>query len=147
MLGCRVWPVGRLSEAAARRVARAARAFREQPCVLVVSGGRRWQGECEADAMADALVELGVPAGGILRERCSLSTCENAYYVAELLGRGRRVGVVSCDWHLPRALLSFRRAGLEPSPLPAPSPALPPLRRLRRSARERASFWLDEVAT
>lgn len=61
------------------------------------------------------LREHGVPEGAIVRERCSLDTRDNARFAAALLARrGRsRVVLVTCTWHLPRALRLFRASGLE----------------------------------
>ena len=97
--------------------------------------------------MRGFLVDAGVPEGAILVELWSHSTLENARYAARLLGpRGlRRVGVVTCDWHMKRALSLFRREGLEASPVPAGSPprALPS--RAYRALRERLSGWFDAL--
>jgi len=93
--------------------------------------------------MRAELVRAGVPAEAIVRERCSLSTRENARFTAALLRRRgmRRVTVVTCDWHLPRALAAFRRAGLEVEGFAAPSVAVPWRRRVVRWGRERVLAW------
>jgi uncharacterized SAM-binding protein YcdF (DUF218 family) len=112
---------GQLAEGAARRrVLAAADHWRrtpeaDRPAVLIASGGRRWEGRLEADAMAAALAALGVPAERIVRERLSHTTRENARYVAaECARRGiDRVAIVSCLWHLPRAVRLFEAQGLE----------------------------------
>jgi uncharacterized SAM-binding protein YcdF (DUF218 family) len=150
VLGCRLRPGGRLSPAAARRAERAAEAYHAGLApVLVVSGGRRWHGVPEAAALRQELVKLGVSETALVTECCSLSTCENARYAKPLLeSRGAsKVGVVTCDWHMPRALLAFRRAKLEPLPLAAPSPNGSYSRTLIRSLRERISWYLDCFAT
>jgi uncharacterized SAM-binding protein YcdF (DUF218 family) len=147
VLGCRVRD-GRLSAAAARRVERAARAYREHGAPLVIaSGGKLWQGVIEADAFTRALVELGVPAERVVCERESQTTRGNARGVARLL-RERGVvqlGLVTCDWHMPRALSLFRQSGLEPVALPALSPPASRGRRCLRWLRERGSSALDVV--
>jgi uncharacterized SAM-binding protein YcdF (DUF218 family) len=138
LLGCPVRDVP-LSGAALRRVERAASAYHEGlATTLVVSGGRRWNGVVEADALGAALAARGVPEARMLLERESRTTHENAVKTAKLLlsSDQRRVGVVTCDWHLPRALYCFRRAGFEPSGIPAISPPLPPLSSLYRALRE-----------
>ncbi|MBN1609579.1 MAG: YdcF family protein [Polyangiaceae bacterium] len=148
ILACRVGPGGYLSPAAHRRIRRGAEAFAEGVASrIVVSGGRRWQGVSEAEAFATRLVELGVPAQAIDRELCSLSTCENARYTARILhARGqRRVALVTCDWHMPRALASFTLAGLEPLAYPATTPRGRPMHRSR--LRERVSWRLDRWMT
>lgn len=93
--------------------------------------------------MSAELVRAGVVADAIVRERCSLSTRENARYTAALLQRRGidRVVVVTCDWHLPRALAAFRRAGLEVEGSAAPSVAVPWRRRVVRWGRERVLAW------
>ncbi|HEY6463027.1 MAG TPA: YdcF family protein, partial [Polyangiaceae bacterium] len=109
-LGCRVTldGEGRLSGALGRRVRAAAHAYGAyqqqtgEGTLVVASGGRHWDGEVEADAMARELVRLGVPEAAIVRERCSLSTRENARYAAAALARRgiERALVVTCPWHL-----------------------------------------------
>lgn len=145
VLGCRVRD-GRLSAAAARRVERAASAYREHEAKLVIaSGGKLWQGVMEADAFTRRLVELGVPAEHVLGERESQTTRGNARSVAQMLRqRGVvRVGLVTCDWHMARALWLFQKSGLEPIAIPATSPAAGRGRRGVRWLRERASSALD----
>ena len=120
VLGCRVRldAAERLSPSAlARRVEMGARTYLQRGdarTVIVVSGGRRWGDEVEADAMARELTLRGVPAGAIVRERCSLSTRENARFAAELLGRrgARGAVLVTCPWHMARAVALFSRAGV-----------------------------------
>jgi uncharacterized SAM-binding protein YcdF (DUF218 family) len=123
VLGCRVrWlgaptPTRILAGAAGRRVEAAAQVYTQaskdprRGVVVVTSGGCRWEGVAEAGAMKDALVARGVPPTALVRELCSLSTRENARFSLPLLrDRGvTAVVVVTCDWHLPRALGHFRR--------------------------------------
>jgi uncharacterized SAM-binding protein YcdF (DUF218 family) len=133
VLGCRVVldGGGRLVPGALRRrVERGAEAYftrGDAATVVVVSGGRHWAVDAnadanavtcelvEADAMARELVARGVPEGAIARERCSLSTRDNARFSAETLGRRgiARAGVVTCSWHLHRALALFAREGID----------------------------------
>ena len=147
LLGCRV-AVGALPPPAVRRVAQAAEAFRLGLAPrVVVSGGRRWEGEVEADRLAAELVRHGVPRAALLLERESRSTRENAVLTARLLASlgQRRVGIVSCDWHLPRAVWSFRHEGLEAEAVPAKAPPVPPLRGVARFLREQGA-WLSDRA-
>ncbi|HEX5101798.1 MAG TPA: YdcF family protein [Polyangiaceae bacterium] len=141
LLGCRVREP--LVGAPLRRVERAASAHREGMAPLVVvSGGRSWNGVVEADVLGGALIERGVPAESLVYERRSRTTHENAVRTAELLlARGaKRVGVVTCDWHLPRALYCFRRAGFEAIGIEARSPPLPLPRRVFRTLRETTAW-------
>ncbi len=122
VLGCRVGSMSP-STAAGRRVRAAASAWRDGTWI-VASGGRRWGGLAEADAMRAALLTLGIPSALIVRELVSLSTRENALRSArllELLG-ATHVCVATCDWHLPRALREFARAGVSASGVAASSP-------------------------
>jgi uncharacterized SAM-binding protein YcdF (DUF218 family) len=146
LLGCRVDGLGRLSAPARRRAERTAAAYRDlRPRVVIASGGRRWDGLCEADALGQTLVSLGVDESAIVRERESLTTRENARYSARLLReRGiTEVGVVTCDWHLARALECFRREGVEATGIPAVSPPVSRFARRVRSARERLALRLE----
>lgn len=145
VLGCRV-PGGRLSHAALRRVERAARAYAEEGAELVIAcGGKSWDGFQECAVFAEGLAGRGVPRERLLEERESLTTRGNARGVARLLsGRAAaRLGVVSCDWHLPRALRLFQRVGLTAVGVPAPSPERPLPVVAARALREQLSLALD----
>jgi uncharacterized SAM-binding protein YcdF (DUF218 family) len=149
VLGCRatLGPDGHLGPGVlARRVAAASRLYAVRAArvgVVVASGGRRWDEVVEADAIARDLTRDGVPPSLIVRERCSLSTWDNARFVAEALARrGMPLGmpralVVTCDWHMPRALALFARAGVEAhAGAVALDPDSSPRRRLWRWGRE-----------
>ena len=150
LLGCRLGRRGELSQTAARRATRAAEAFRAglSPHVLTC-GGKAWSGVREADALATFLFESGVPEAALEREIWSHSTRENAHFAAQLLlPRGlRRIGLVTCDWHMARALRCFEGAGFEPVALPALAPRLRGASALLRAARERVSFAVDSART
>jgi uncharacterized SAM-binding protein YcdF (DUF218 family) len=81
----------------------------------------------------------------LLRENRSLTTRGNAQGVLGLLARRKpaRLAIVTCDWHLPRALRLFRRLGLTPIGVPATSPARPLAVVAARAVRERLSLALD----
>jgi uncharacterized SAM-binding protein YcdF (DUF218 family) len=122
-----------------RRARAAAGAFKERDAQLVVAcGGRAWNGVVEADAMASLLRDDGVPEHAIVRERCSLDTLENARFASELLARREKkeVLVVTCTWHLPRAVALFRRAGLVVTGLGVDAPDATRLERVYWRARE-----------
>lgn len=150
LLGCRLRPFGALSAAGERRVARASEAYRSGlgPRILAC-GGKIWSRVREADALCAALIRNGVPDSALEREGFSRSTRQNARYAAKLLlPRGiRRIGLVTCDWHMARALRCFRGAGFDATPLPAPAPPLHGLPGLERAVRERLSFAVDRFVT
>jgi cyclophilin family peptidyl-prolyl cis-trans isomerase len=112
--------------------------------IVIASGGRRWGDFVEADVMARELTRRGVPEGATVRERCSLTTRDNARFAAAMLARrgiGRAV-VVTSDWHLDRAVALFRQTGLLVEGVPAHHPAAWATR-LRRRATERLLIWLQ----
>lgn len=148
VLGCRP-ETPTLGGAARRRVEACARAFLASagPDDLVVcAGGRVWSQRVEADAFAEGLVARGVPPARIVRERCSMTTGENARFVAGQLGRRgvARVRLFTCAWHMPRAAGHFRAQGLEVVEEPAVAPG-GLLVGVTRAARERTAVWLDEL--
>ncbi|MGH7282978.1 MAG: YdcF family protein [Polyangiaceae bacterium] len=104
-------------------------ARRSEFSCVIASGGRAWPArddrsvEVEADVIASDLIARGVPAQIVVRERCSHSTRENARYCAMLLARRGidRATLVTADWHVPRALLNFRREGLVVDAVGVPS--------------------------
>jgi uncharacterized SAM-binding protein YcdF (DUF218 family) len=150
LLGCRVIGPSALSPTSARRAQRALQAFREGLGRHVLTcGGKAWDGVREADALSAYLVEHGLPAHAIERELWSRSTRQNAHYAARLLlPRGvRKIGLVTCDWHMPRATRSFEGAGFEVEPLPAFTPAVTVGVGLKRDVRERIALALDALVT
>lgn len=97
------------------RVHAAAQAYDAGRAARIVACGGQLPGHerAEADVMARLLEEAGVPAQAILRERESQDTMENMRFAARLLGgaKGKRVLVVTSDYHLRRACMTARRIG------------------------------------
>jgi len=150
LLGCRVAGPATLSPPAARRAQRAVQAFQAGLGEhILICGGKAWSGVREADALRAYLLERGIPERALERELRSRSTRQNARYAAQiLLPRGQQqVALITCDWHMPRALLCFRGAGFDPEALPATSPAVSLGQQLLRQAREQASLLLDHWLT
>ncbi len=149
VLGCRIAPSGRPAAPAARRAATGASAFFAGVAPrIVVSGGRRWGSHVEARALRRALEGAGVPASAVVEELCSLSTYENAVFSAAVLARlgARRAAVVTCPWHMARALRSFRAAGVDAVPLPTGLAEIARPRRLYLELREIVCSQLDARA-
>ncbi len=143
VLGCRS-DAGARAGALARRAHRAAEAWRRGLAPeLIVCGGRRWAGDSEAAVLARALIEAGVPPSRIHAEHCSLTTYENVWYSAELLQRlgAKRLFIVTCDFHIPRALRLFGHAGFDCVGLAARTPAQ--RSHLRRQLSEFASTLIQ----
>jgi uncharacterized SAM-binding protein YcdF (DUF218 family) len=149
VLGCKVRIDGRgrlRPGALERRVETAVLAYARQDgerTIVVASGGRYWSGLLEADVMARELVRRGVPEETIVRERSSLTTRDNARFTAAALEqRGvMHATVVTSEWHLPRALALFRRAGVHVRGVGALEPRASPLKRLWWWGRERLLVW------
>jgi uncharacterized SAM-binding protein YcdF (DUF218 family) len=121
-----------LDEVALVRLVAAFTLSRALDVPLIVSGGITWhQGETEADVSARMLDRLGLPASMVIREGKSTTTWENAREVARVVAARKigRVALVTSAWHMPRAMLSFRRSGIDC--IPAPTGYLTDDRRLR----------------
>lgn len=108
----------RLDSASRARTQGAARWYqRTQPAAVIVTGtGPESDPRASAEAMADALVNGGVPRDRIWLEPRATNTRENARYSVEL-GRAHgitRFVVVTSAVHIRRSLREFRRAGVEP---------------------------------
>jgi len=93
--------------------------------IILLSGG-----EHEAEQMAQALRQQGVPASALRTEQLSMTTHENALYSAIILKREHRRSIllVTSPMHMPRAAASFRRQGLSVIPAPALDPTAYPLK-------------------
>ena len=97
---------------------------------IILSGGP--PGESSAAlALRQFLVGQGVPERVIQVEDRSSTTRENALYTAELLrGVPGRKLLLTSDYHMYRAIRSFRKAGLDVASLPFPD------------VRKRVNSWL-----
>lgn len=131
------------------RLRYAARLQRETGLPLLVSGGRPGgQGLSEGETMRRVLEqEFKVPVRWVEGE--SNNTRENAELSARILQAAgvQRVLLVSHAWHMPRAVESFARAGLEaiPAPTAFTRPQLTPLAFLpNAAAMENSSNALHE---
>ena len=130
VLGCRVSPLGSPVGASLRRVEHCSRLFQQGfASHIITSGGVRWSGQREADCFADALVARGIDRSVISLETRSRNTFENARFCADLIANlgASRVGIVTCDWHCPRAVELFQQLQINPIALPCHTPhsALP----------------------
>jgi uncharacterized SAM-binding protein YcdF (DUF218 family) len=89
---------------------------------VIVSGGIVNSGSLErseADLLADALAELGVPRARIAVERTSVNTYEQSVRVAPMLTGHERFVLVTTPVHLRRAMALFEARGLHPVPGPS----------------------------
>lgn len=93
------------------------------PLILISGGNAAIFGERampESRAAAMVLTQWGVPEGAILEEGRSQNTRENVAFSKSMLeARGaKRILLVTSAFHMPRAVAIFRRAGLDPFPVP-----------------------------
>ena len=102
------------------------------PRVVLSGGVAEWSAsdQPESEAMADFLVDLGVPRSAMLLEPDSLTTHENALRTHELLATQglHRVLLVTSALHMRRAMASFAAAGIEAIAAPTDVEAVPPRR-------------------
>jgi uncharacterized SAM-binding protein YcdF (DUF218 family) len=120
------------SEAA--RVLEAARVFEIVHADWIISSGGALPDETpSSEVMRDALVQLGVPPRQILLESDSRDTHDEAVLIAPMLKSRhvRRTILVTSAIHMPRALGTFRAAGVDaiPAPVREPGASLPAIRR------------------
>lgn len=124
------WPYPDLA-GGADRVWHAARIYQagKVPRVIISGGRLPWLGErtAEAEAMRQFLIDLGVPEDALLLEDQSRNTHENAIYTAQLLQERAldRVLLVTSALHMPRALATFRAAGVNAVPAPTDFEVIP----------------------
>ena len=97
------------------RVQAAARAYAQGLATVIIASGGAAPGHAvsEAAVMARLLEAAGVPGKAVVLEDQSQDTMENMRFSAQKLGgaKGRRVLVVTSDYHLRRAVMTARRTG------------------------------------
>lgn len=115
VLGARLLPNGALSPALVERCAAAAALWHAGggPLVIATGGVTRGAHAAEADVMAEALEALGVT--GVVVERASLTTRDNAQMSRPLLEAhgARSLWLVTQPFHGRRAARLFRAAGFD----------------------------------
>lgn len=86
-------------------------------CEVIVSGGNPQRHTAsEAQTYAPYLLQANVAASDLVLEDASLTTYENAKYVARILHSERydSLMLVTSTYHMPRAVMDFQRFGLTP---------------------------------
>jgi len=87
---------------------------------ILLSGGEFGDGEAspEAEQMRDVLLRFGVPQADIVLEPGSIDTASNASLTHALMTENGWTNaiLVTSATHMPRALATFRRQGLDPVP-------------------------------
>lgn len=145
VLGAAVWPGGVPSPTLRRRAEHAAALFHAgRVSGVIACGGLGRYPPSEAEIILGLCRAAGVPEDCLWREDRSTTTIENIRFALPILqGIGTsRVVIVSDRYHLPRALLTARRFGLDAIGDPAPRGDTPYWKRLRLILREApALIW------
>lgn len=113
VLGCRVYADGRLSHMLEDRLLTAFSLYESGVCNrLLMSGDSRTVYYDEVGAMKDAALANGIPEDAILTDPAGLSTYDS---VSHLLShfKGKRVVIVTQEYHLYRALYLAEKLGVE----------------------------------
>jgi uncharacterized SAM-binding protein YcdF (DUF218 family) len=102
-------------------------AARGNPPVLITSGGQGPRERLpEARAMADYLIQRGIPADRIEREERSRNTEQNLRFSKAIMQEripGYRCVVVTSNFHVLRAAITARRAGVNGEVVGSPTAA------------------------
>ncbi|MFO6418813.1 YdcF family protein [Hylemonella sp. W303a] len=112
-----------LNGAAERLTAALPLLLRDPRLVLLYTGGEGEllaSGPSEAERARRFYAEQGVPPARLLLESASRNTHDNAVFSAALPGvdRTRPWLLITSAWHMPRSLLTFRKAGWNVTPWP-----------------------------
>jgi uncharacterized SAM-binding protein YcdF (DUF218 family) len=118
--------LGLLDEVGAERTLEAARVYRmlDEPWLISSGGSRNPRQPSSAAMMADALVRLGVRRDRILLEDRSMTTHDEAVFIAPMLHRigAPRFVLVTTRSHMPRSEAVFRAQHVDPVPAIVPDP-------------------------
>lgn len=113
--------IGIPSETMQNRILTAARLQKKINVPIIISGGSVFGKISEAVIAKRFLIDLGIPEEKIILEDKSIDTIENAKYSKEIcdkLGFKKPI-VVTIASHMPRSIMSFKKAGLEIIPAPS----------------------------
>lgn len=113
VLGCRVYDDGRLSHMLEDRVTVGVALYEKGVCNrILMSGDHEDDSYNEVDPMKDAAIAWGTPSEAVLTDPYGLSTYDS---LARVLGEygGRRVVIVTQEYHLYRALYIAEKMGLD----------------------------------
>lgn len=113
VFGAGYWPNGRLSDALADRMETAIALYQAGKVnKLLLSGDNRVANYNEPAAMADYALDRGVPREDLVLDYAGRRTYDSCYRARAIFGVEQAV-LVTQAFHLPRALLTCDRLGLE----------------------------------
>jgi len=104
------------------RIVTAVRVQKKLDVPIIVSGGRIYQNvNSEAQIARRFMVDLGVAERQIITEENARDTYENAKYTKEICLKENyhKPILITSAFHMKRALLSFKKVGLDVIPYPA----------------------------
>ncbi|MGB3289240.1 MAG: YdcF family protein [Burkholderiaceae bacterium] len=125
------------SATASARVDTAALLYKARRAPLIILSGAALEGSTsEAQMMANALKQEGIPDSAMVLENRSFTTHENALYTTRELKERHisEVLLVTSALHMPRAMAVFKKQGIEAIASPSPPQILVP-------NDSRFSFW------
>lgn len=93
---------------------------------LILSGGLGQNQITEAQGMKNYLVQHGLPSDALILEDRSSNTKENLSHSAKILRKNAwgEVYLITHDYHMHRALLYAKQAGIQAAPAPVHSSVL-----------------------
>ncbi|MFN3814309.1 MAG: YdcF family protein [Aquificaceae bacterium] len=118
VLGGGSYGSGVLKEDSMKRLLTGTLLHKETGLPIILSGGANLLPD--ADIMKSFLLSLGVDRKSIITEVESRDTKENSLFVKKICEeRGyRRIVLVTSAYHMPRAVLSFKKEGMDVIPYP-----------------------------
>lgn len=129
----------RLTTIALGRLAEGIRLHRLIPGSLLITSGWSSSGDVtHAEMLARTTILLGVDSTGIVMQKSPENTMEEALEYKRTLGDTARLVLVTSAIHMPRAMLAFRMAGLDPD-------AAPTNHILKISQKKNIWFWVPSA--
>ena len=115
VLGAKVEADGSPSKALQRRINAAAEYLADNPQTIAIASGGQGADEptSEAECIRSGLTARGIDASRILPEDRSTTTAENMAFSMAMMEEGASVGIVTNNYHVYRAVLLAKRAGME----------------------------------
>jgi len=108
-----------LSVAALGRLAEGIRLQRQIPgSMIITSGSRGKEKKPQSTVLAEAAVLLGVEPNQLMQQTLPENTRQEAAEYKRIFGDSAQLILVTNAVHMPRAMYSFRQAGLDPIPAP-----------------------------
>ena len=115
VLGAKVEADGSPSKALQKRINAAAEYLAQNPQTIAVASGGQGADEpmTEAVCIWNGLVAKGIDSQRIILEDASTTTAENMAYSKALMREGSSAGIVTNNYHVYRAVLLAKHAGIE----------------------------------